>query len=216
MQSFFENRSFKFGDGFFETLVVRNYNINFLDYHYERILNSFSVLQFELPEIFSKKWINDIVIKELDLIENADASTWRVRITFWRNGAGLYTPVQHDIDYQIETRKLEGDKYLLNEKGLLLGVCDNLRISPDILSPIKSTSALHYVMAALYKYKMQFDDCILLNHNNNIVESSSSNIFVCKDGKLFTIPLSEGCIDGVCRRIIITLAQKNEIEVIEK
>lgn len=215
MQNSFNNRSFKFGDGFFETLTVRNGVIFFLDYHFDRIKKSFTTLALELPDDFSRTWLNNAIIKELNSIVNADLSNWRVRITFWRKGVGFYTPVQNETDYYIETMTLNESNFSLNPKGLSLGICEDIFIAPDSISAVKSTSALHYVMAAIQKEKKAVDDCLLLNCYNQIAESSSSNIFIVRSGKLYTVPLSEGCIDGVCRRVIISLAKRNNVEVVE-
>ena len=84
------------------------------------------------------------------------------------------------------------------------------------LSNIKSGNALIYVLAGLYAKKNHFDDCLILNEHGRIAEAISSNVFIVKGETLYTPPLSEGCVDGVMRKVVIEKANENNIHVNEK
>jgi branched-subunit amino acid aminotransferase/4-amino-4-deoxychorismate lyase len=83
------------------------------------------------------------------------------------------------------------------------------------LSNIKTGNALLYVMAGLAKQSMKLDECFLINENGGICESISSNIFVIKNGTLYTPPLNDGCVAGIMRKQIIALAANHKILVFE-
>jgi len=80
---------------------------------------------------------------------------------------------------------------------------------------IKSLNAQIYVLAGIYKKKMAFDDVLILNQEGYLCESLISNIFVYYEKVLYTPALSEGCIEGVMRRVVMDMAQDEGIEVVE-
>ena len=57
-------------------------------------------------------------------------------------------------------------------------------------------------MASIYVKENAYDDCLLINSDNNIVEAISGNIFIIKDDLIYTPPLLDGCLDGIMRKII--------------
>ncbi len=71
-------------------------------------------------------------------------------------------------------------------------------------------------MAALFAKKQKLNDCILLNSFDRICDSVIANIFIIKDEKIFTPPLSEGCVAGVMRRWMIEKFDLKPYEVIEQ
>src|SRR3546814_8757093 len=58
-------------------------------------------------------------------------------------------------------------------------------------------------------------DLLLVNQEGFLCESLSSNVFIWYDKKLYTPAISEGCIDGVMRKVVIDLAVDSGMEVIE-
>jgi branched-chain amino acid aminotransferase len=67
----------------------------------------------------------------------------------------------------------------------------------------------------LYKTQNNLDEVFLLNQNGFLCEASSANVFVYYQNHLYTPALSEGCVEGVMRQVIIDLAKKINIPVIE-
>src|SRR5690606_21319524 len=76
------------------------------------------------------------------------------------------------------------------------------------LSTIKSGNALLYVMAGIWAKEHGYDDVLILNEHGCVCEATGSNVFVVKDEKVFTPPVSEGCVDGVMRRFVIRQLQE--------
>ena len=83
------------------------------------------------------------------------------------------------------------------------------------MANIKTGNALLYVMAGLAKQSMKLDDCFILNENGTICESVNSNIFLVKNGTIYTPSLSDGCVAGIMRKQIMTLATQHKILVFE-
>jgi len=60
------------------------------------------------------------------------------------------------------------------------------------------------------------NDAVLLNAAGRVVEFTTSNLFVVKDGELFTPPLSDGPLPGITRRVVLGLAAEMRVAVHER
>ncbi|RZL11146.1 MAG: 4-amino-4-deoxychorismate lyase, partial [Pedobacter sp.] len=138
----------------------------------------------------------------------------RFRLSIFRSGAGLYTPDINRSEYLLESSPTEGG-YTYNSKGLIIDVYTDLPKPINGLSNYKTTNALTYVMAGLYKKQQALDEAILLNQNGFICEAISANVFIVYNKQLYTPSLAEGCIAGVMRNVTLQLAKKNGLTVTE-
>jgi branched-subunit amino acid aminotransferase/4-amino-4-deoxychorismate lyase len=87
-----------------------------------------------------------------------------------------------------------------------LTVWPDYRLRMDILSGIKRTSALPWVMAAQAARQHGTDDALLLDLGGNLAEASAANIFMLVGNRLLTPPLQSGCLPGIMRAEIMRLA----------
>jgi branched-chain amino acid aminotransferase len=207
------NRSLRYGDGLFETIKIVNDKITNEQFHFERLFTGLSILQFDIPKSFKADFF-DIKIKEL-LKRNSHLKKARVRLTVFRGNGGIFDPENLRPNFIIESWELPFEERL-NENGLIVDLFPDARKSCDIFSNLKSNNYLPYVMAALFAKKQKINDCILLNSYDRICDSVIANIFIIKDEKIFTPPLSEGCVAGVMRRWMIEKFDLKPYEVIEQ
>ncbi|MEY2829120.1 MAG: hypothetical protein RIQ33_978 [Bacteroidota bacterium] len=200
----FSNRSFLYGDGFFETILVQQKSIPFLQLHFNRICKSFAVLGFEPIKNYTLEKLK----AELEvLIEANQFIDAKIRMAFYRNGTTGYLSNENSFSYFAEISELKsGTKASLSATIYY----DNKKALGSI-SNLKSSSALIYVMAAKYANSKGFDEAIVLNSNGFVADTTNSNIFIYKNNQLITPPLSDGGVDGVCRKFII-----NSFSVIEQ
>ena len=199
-----QNRAFRYGDALFETIRVSSKKIFLFDDHLKRLTKSMGFLKMNVPSSFNKEDLSKQIIKLLNtnrLFQGA-----RLRLTVFRADGGFYTPVTNNISYIIEAEKLENEKYILNKKGLIIEIYDEFKKPVNALSNFKTTNAFPYILAGIYKKENGFDDCILLNQNNNIIEAISSNIFLVKGKSIYTPSIDDGCVAGVMRNKIIDIA----------
>lgn len=84
------------------------------------------------------------------------------------------------------------------------------------LSGVKSISWLNNVWAVAEATKEGFDEVILLNERGEVAECTSANIFAAKNGKVFTPPLSAGCLEGVTRGILMEIAPEAGVSMVEQ
>lgn len=207
------NRAFLYGDALFETIACFNGKIPFLKDHISRLKSGMEILKMRVPFQFSEEFFRD-QIGSLNR-KNKYFKGVRIRITVFRNAGGLFTPDDNNVSYFIDSKVLPEDHFVLNKKGYSLGVFKDIVKSLNILSGVKSTNDLLYILAGIYRKQKNLDDCILINENNYICETLSSNIFLIKDNKIYTPSIQSGCLPGVMRKNIIQISRKTGIALEE-
>lgn len=207
------NRSFKYGDGLFESMRYLNGELKFAELHIDRIQRGMSLLKFDKSSLIDTWFLRE---KTEELVRrNKIGSDARFRLTVFRDAEGLYTPTSNRFAYVLESQQLEENSYVYNKKGLIIDVYDEVPKSLNILSNLKTCNALVYVMAGIFKTRNGLDEVLILNQNGFLCESISSNLFIVYDRKLYTPALNEGCIGGVMRQVVIRIAKENGLELIE-
>ena len=197
------NRGFKYGDAVFETLKSKNYNIYFIEDHYFRLMSSMRMLRMEIPDFFTYEYFKDEIIKTIKA-NNFDNSA-RIRFTVYRKDGGFYLPKCKEIDFIIEVEDL-----LINElRTYEIELYKDFPVLSGLLSNIKTNNRIINVLASIYADENDYDNCILLNENKNIVEANNANIFLVTGNIIKTPPLSEGCINGIIRKKIIEILLKD-------
>ncbi|MGV3762766.1 aminotransferase class IV [Parapedobacter sp.] len=209
-----DNRAFRYGDGVFETMRWMDGDIRFLSHHVARLHEGMRLLKLEQAEKFTADFIRSRAA-ELVKRNGLESQHVRVRLQVYRGGGGLYSPQQNHACYVMEVSKLDPDDVKHRKIGLIIDVYRDIKKPYNELSKLKSSNALVYVMAGLYRTKNGLDDVLLLNQEGFLCESLSSNVFIWYGKKLYTPAISEGCIDGVMRKVVIDLAVDNGMEVIE-
>jgi len=105
--------------------------------------------------------------------------------------------------------------YELNNKGIKVDLYQKIKKPCNALSSIKSCNSLLYVLAGKYKTDNELEECVIINDRHNVCEFTSSNLFIVINGVLYTPAITEGCIQGVMRKVILDLAAKARIYVYE-
>ena len=200
-----DDRSYRYGDGLFETMKIENGNILLEEYHFERLFSGLDILKFKVPDFFTKKEIGETVKKLCE--KNNCVKRARVRLSVSRGSGGLY---DHDnkFSYLIECWPMEQNG--LNENGLVIDIYPDARKSIDKFSNLKSANYLPYVMAAIWAKENKLNDALIQNQYGRICDATIANIFWIKEKNVFTPPLDEGCVAGVMRKRILDMRQDIE------
>ena len=61
-----------------------------------------------------------------------------------------------------------------------------------------------------------YDEAVMLNTDGVIAEGSGENLFLVRDGVVYTPPISVGCLDGITRDSVKTLLHDDGHEVVER
>jgi branched-chain amino acid aminotransferase len=208
------NRSFRYGDGFFESMRITGGEMPFIKNHFDRIKETAAVLEISLPKDFTIEKLQETV--KLLSQKNNLKNEGKARINFFRNNGGLYAPEQNSSSILIDVIPIDAENgFESNNKGLKVDLYQKIKKPCNILSSIKSCNSLLYVLAGKYKTEHELDESVILNDKSNVCEFTSSNLFIVINGVLYTPSIAEGCIDGVMRKVILELASKARINVYE-
>lgn len=194
------NRSYRYGDGLFETMKVVNGHIVLEQLHFNRLFSGLELLKFEIPKLFTAEKIQQEILQLCR--KNACEKMARVRLSVFRGNGGLYDE-DKTLQYLVECWPLNESVNKLNENGLVIDVYQDARKNCDKFSNLKSANFLPYSMAALYAKENKLNDCLVLNTKGGIADSTIANIFIIKDGIISTPALDEGCVSGVMRRYLV-------------
>jgi D-alanine transaminase len=204
-----EDRGYQFGDGIYEVIRVYNGKLFTKEAHIKRLYESAEKISLILP--FDQKSIE----QQLEnLVEENQLKTGIIYLQFTRGvsmrahgfpGEGV-TPV-----FVAYTREVERPKSSMDNgvKGILV---DDIRW---LRCDIKSLNLLGNILA---KQEAANHGCFeaIQHRSNTVTEGSSSNVFVVKNGELWTHPATNLILNGITRRVILNICKEQHIQVIEK
>ncbi|CAI8380836.1 MAG: Aminodeoxychorismate lyase [Polaribacter sp. SA4-10] len=197
------NRAFKYGDGIFETVKVLNNSVVFWEDHYFRLMSSMRMLRMKIPMSFTLEFLEAEILKT---VKSQEASTsFRVRLSIYRQDGGLYTPTSNNIDYLIEVSPLK-----IQEKvSYTIDLFKDFYNYSGLLSTVKTNNRMLNTLASVFASENDLDNAILLNEKKGVVEATNGNIFIVKGNTIKTPALTEGCIKGITRGKVIEIITKN-------
>lgn len=205
----YNNRSFRYGDGFFESMRVFNGKIFNRKAHENRLEKSLSVLKLSLEKPISRMFEEiEFLLGKNDIFKGGF-----VRLMLYRDAQGGYTPSTNNAAYWIECSKCNSNQFELHEKPIKTVFFTEHKKLSSKLSNIKSNNALLYILASIHAKELSADDAILLNEKDNIIESTNANLFLVKEGNLYTPPLADGPLDGTLRSLILQCFEVEERSV---
>ncbi len=203
-----KNRSFLYGDAFFDTMRVIDGKVVFKKDHFKRLKNGLKTLCIDLE----LKKVKTALAKLMALNALQSAS---VKIHIWRNAKGKYTPEENKGAFLIMFERIKSEGYVLNKKGVHLGVY-NKSIHKDSFFRVKSLRYQHHILAGIWAKQNDFDNAILRSSSKKISECINGNIIAVKKNALITPKPNQTFLKGIARDNILKLALKHNYKVIEK
>ena len=183
--------------------------------HVERLFRSSQLYYMDVP--FEREQIRQAT---LDLIARNGLRSCYIRPLVFRGYGtmGLF-PLDARVDVAIAV--WEWGAYLGEEgkaNGIRAKVSSWRRISPDSLIPHAKAGGqyLNSVLAKIETHKAGYDEAILLDDHGRVCEGSGENIYMVRDGVVYTPPQTASILDGINRRTAIQIARDHGIEVIER
>ena len=201
----FENRGFLFGDGFFETIKVINNKIFNFKMHLKRIKKSLNLLCLDF-DFCEDKIKNNI----LSLTKKNKITSATVKLVFFRSSQGRYFPKTNNCSIFVSCKN---NKPNFKLSDVRINTFNDIKKSINFLSSLKSLNSLTYVMSAISAKNQGYDEAVIFNEQNFVIETTSSNLFFVSNNKLFTPHLNQGCVEGTMRELIINNFNVKEIKV---
>ncbi|MEM1530771.1 MAG: branched-chain-amino-acid transaminase [Candidatus Bathyarchaeia archaeon] len=209
------DHGFLYGDGVFEGIRAYNGVVFKLKEHIDRLYNSAHAIMLDIP--LTKDEMIEAVLETLRKNNLRDAY---IRLVVTR-GIG---------DLGLDPRKCSKPSVVIiavpmlslydeekRKKGISMIVSWIRRDPVDATShEIKSLNYLNSILAKIEANNVGADEALILDINGYICEATGENIFIVKDGKLYTPPRSSGALPGITASVIKKIAVKLGYKVIER
>ena len=207
------NRTFRYGDGMFETMHFHKGKILFYDAHYERLLRAMPTLRLSVLGFLSSEELYERIIALT--VKNRIFGDAIIRLTLFRKEKDVFGGEKKYASWIIETFPIQQKGFELNEKGLKIDVCNDYPKPFTPLSPFRTLYSEPYTLAKIYAEDNRLDDCLIINGNKKIIEATCSNLFWIKENTVFTPMIATGCIDGVLRRRLFKILPNSGFKIVE-
>ena len=209
------NRGFLYGDSVFETIKVLDNKVLFLEDHYFRLMASMRICRMEIPMSFTMEFIEEQIVSLVAALPKSNS--FRVRFSVFRNSDGFYSSVSNEVEFIVVALPLGNELYKIEKETYEVELYKDFFIPKQLLSTLKTNNKMLQITGSIFAKENDYDNCLVLNDQKNVVEALQSNLFMKMDNVITTPPISDGCLNGIMRKQVLELLNKTEgIEVIEK
>ena len=182
--------------------------------HTRRLYNSCKIYRIEVP--YTQEAFNQAVV---DTIRANNLKACYVRPIVYRGYRTLgVDPFPNPVDCAIlvwEWGQYLGAEAL--ENGVDVCISSWWRMAPNTF-PALAKSGANYMNSQLIKMEAMLDgyaEGIALNIRGHISEGSGENLFIVRDGAVYTPPLSSSVLPGITRESVMTLLKEMGIQIVE-
>ena len=202
-----------YGDGVFEGIRAYNGKIFRLKEHIERLYESASAIQLEIP--ISPEAMSDAMVATLQANGIQDGYI-RAIVTRGAGTLGLDPNKCSNPQIIIIADSIALYPKELYETGLNIITSSIRRTPATSLDPrIKSLNYLNNILAKIEGLKAGCIEALMLNHKGEVSECTGDNLFIVQNGVLVTPPVEAGILEGITRNAVMELAAASGIVVKE-
>ena len=206
------DHGFLYGDGLFETMRAYQRRIFRLEHHLQRLFLSLEYLKFLIPFNFDS--LKEAIYKTIEANRLEDAY---IRLTVTRGeGATVPDPATCKApNLIIITREYVPYSSALYQKGYK-GKIVGVKPSPHMPTiSMKTLNFLNHIIAKMEAKASGFNEGIMVNTDGFVTEGTVSNIFMIKEGSLFTPAKEVGLLPGVTRQAVLEIAEAKGLKTRE-
>jgi branched-chain amino acid aminotransferase len=202
-----------YGDGIFEGIRIYNGRVFKLKEHIDRLFYSAKAILLQIPMTHAQ------LIKatvETCRKNKLRAGYIRLLVTRGVGNLGLNPRSCKRPSVIIIADKIQVYPAELYARGMEIVTVPTVRNLHSALNPaIKSLNYLNNILAKIEANNAGVEEAVMLNAEGFVAEGTADNLFIIKNGELFTPPLSAGALYGVTRQTVIELAQAQSLKVSE-
>ena len=185
------DRGLNYGDGFFTTAIITDGQVEHWAYHKARLIECAQRLGFPALEF------NALESQITQLIASHSQAVLKVVITRGEGGRGYAPPSECNLNIIVSVLPYPDHYNSLTDAGISLAISPiKLAVQPH-LAGLKTLNRLEQVLIKNALQTQHSDDALVLDYNNNVIETSAANIFAIKNNKVFSPRLDECGIKGV-------------------
>ncbi|HEX3890133.1 MAG TPA: branched-chain-amino-acid transaminase, partial [Verrucomicrobiae bacterium] len=202
-----------YGDGIFEGIRAYNGRVFKLKEHIDRLFCSAKAILLEIP--MSPGKISEAILKTCRANKLRDGYI-RLVVTRGVGSLGLNPKSCKKSSVIIIAGSIQLYPPKFYAKGLTIITVPTTRNLHSALNPaIKSLNYLNNILAKIEANNGGCEEAVMLNAEGFVAECTGDNLFIVKNGELFTPPLSAGALYGITRQTVIELAQEAGLKVSE-
>ena len=202
-----------YGDGVFEGIRAYNRRVFCLKEHIERLFYSAKAILLEIPMSHA-----EITSAVLDACRENKIRNGYIRLVVTRGVGtlGLNPRSCKRPSVIIIADKIQLYPPELYRQGMDIITVPTVRNLHSALNPaIKSLNYLNNILAKIEANNAGVEEAVMLNAEGFVSECTGDNLFIVKNGELFTPPLSAGALYGITRQTVIELARDTDLKVSE-
>jgi branched-chain amino acid aminotransferase len=183
--------------------------------HYERLLRGSNILRIELPYT-----VDDLIQITIDLLErNGYREDVYIRPLAFKSQELVANLKLHELESDFTLIVVPFGAYIEND-GAIRCQTSSWRRPDDTMMPTGVKLSGLYTTSILAKTEAVmagYDEAILLNHDGTVSEGTGENLFMVRDGVIYTPSETDNCLLGITRACVMELARKEfGIELIER
>jgi branched-chain amino acid aminotransferase len=203
-----------YGDGVFEGIRVYDGKIFELEAHLKRLYVSAKVIHLKIPMN-----MDELTAATEQTVKANNVINGYIRLVVTRGvgDLGLNPYLCKRACTVIIADNIQLYPEELYEHGLKVVSSSTIRNHPLSLPPqVKSLNYLNNIFAKIEAIDRGASEAIMYNHLGYVAEATGDNVFIVNEGVLYTPPIQAGSLEGITRDVVIRLAEKEGIKVIEK
>ena len=202
-----------YGDGVFEGIRFYGGKVFRLEEHMNRLYDSSKAICLTVP--LDKAALTEAVLETIRQNELQDGYV-RLVVTRGSGDLGLNPALCPKATVFVIASKITLYPEEMYRNGLVVATCATRRIPHGALSPmVKSLNYLNNIMAKIEAQQAGAGEGLMLNEQGYVAECTGDNIFIAKNGCLFTPPISSGALAGVTRAVVFEIAAELGIPISE-
>ncbi|HEX7055625.1 MAG TPA: branched-chain-amino-acid transaminase [Bacilli bacterium] len=200
------DHGFLYGDGIFEGIRVYNGNIFKCKEHLQRLYDSAKSIKLDIP--LSPQEMQEVLA---ETIRRNGLKDGYIRLVVSRGPGDLgldprRSPHPNVIVIVEQLAIYSEEAYRLGLRTISVSQRRNI---PDALNPkIKSLNYLNNILVKIQANLAEVGEAIMLNAQGYVAEGSSDNIFIVKNGIVYTPPCYVGALGGITRMAIIEICER--------
>lgn len=202
-----------YGDGIFEGIRAYNGRVFRLKEHLDRLYYSAKAILLTIP--MSREKISAAVVESCRRNKIRDGYI-RLVVTRGIGTLGLNPNRCKNPSVIVIADKIQVYPPALYQRGMEIITVPTVRNLHSALNPaIKSLNYLNNILAKIEANNAGVEEAVMLNNEGFVAECTADNIFIIKDSKVSTPPLSAGALYGITRGVVMELAEASGLEVSE-
>lgn len=205
------DRGLLYGDGVWETILIKNQQALLLDEHWQRLAHGIRVLNIQGVDLAAFKQ------QATEAAQAHEQTVLKVIVTRGEgqrgyNPEGLNNPT---CLLQCSDTPVFPESY--SKEGITLGLCEKTRLAyQPLLAGFKHLNRLEQVLARS-EFQDDWQEALVMDYNDSVIEGTMSNVFIIDKNNTLITPTLFGCgIEGIMRNHVLKVAQTLNIVTIER